>query len=65
MPLARFWGDPALYLVHQVSGWSFVLLVPLHVGGVVLTSILQRENLISAMFTGRKRAPAAGDQGLD
>ncbi|MEQ1807348.1 MAG: cytochrome b/b6 domain-containing protein, partial [Burkholderiaceae bacterium] len=59
-----FWGDPTLYALHQVSGWSFALLIPLHVGGVVLTSILQRENLIAAMVTGRKRAPAPGDTGL-
>ena len=60
-----YWGDPLLRAVHQIAGWSFVVLVPLHVGGVVLTSILQRENLIAAMFTGRKRAPGPGETRAD
>ena len=61
----RFWGDPVLYALHQFSGWAFAGLVPLHLGGVLLTSWLQRENLVVAMLTGRKRAPAPGDVGLD
>ncbi len=61
----RYWGDEAVYAVHRCAGWSFALLVPLHVGGVLLTSILQRENLVRALFTGRKRAAQAGDVGLD
>jgi cytochrome b len=32
-----------------------MILVLLHVTGTVVTSVLQRENLIAAMFTGRKR----------
>ena len=60
----RFWGDPTLYAIHQWSGWSFAVLVPLHVGGVVITSVLQRENLVGAMLSGRKRAAAPGDIGL-
>ena len=60
----RFWGDPIVYAVHQMAGWAFALLVPLHVGGVLVTSVLQRENLIASMFTGRKRAAAPGDVDL-
>ncbi len=60
----RFWGDPLLYALHQVAGWSFAALVPLHLGGVLVTSLLQRENLLGAMLTGRKRAASADDIGL-
>jgi cytochrome b len=61
----RYWGDDTVYAVHRVAGWAFAVLVPLHVGGVVLTSILQRENLLRALFSGRKRPAAADDIGLD
>ena len=61
----RFWGDPLLYRLHQLAGWAFAGLVPLHLAGVALTSLLQRENLVRAMLTGRKRAAAPGDTGLD
>lgn len=57
----RFWGDPVVYALHQGAGWAFALLAPLHVAGVVFTSRRQRENLIAAMISGRKRAPRAGD----
>ncbi len=57
----RFWGDPVVYTLHQVAGWSLALLAPLHVAGVAFTSRRQRENLVAAMLCGRKRAPAPGD----
>jgi cytochrome b len=62
---ARYWGDDGVYALHQLAGWSFALAVPLHVLGVILTSVLQRENLLQALITGRKRAAAPGDVGLD
>jgi len=60
----RFWGDPVLYAIHELAGWSFALLVPLHLAGVVITSIRQRENLARAMVTGRKRTPVPGETDL-
>ncbi len=40
---------------HAWSSDAAMVLVVLHVAGVVLMGMLQRENLIRAMFTGRKR----------
>lgn len=40
---------------HHYSSDAVMVLVVLHVVGVVLMGLLQRENLIRAMFTGRKR----------
>ncbi|MBR0958637.1 cytochrome b/b6 domain-containing protein [Bradyrhizobium japonicum] len=40
---------------HRYSSDAVIVLVVLHVAGVVLMGILQRENLIRAMITGRKR----------
>jgi len=40
---------------HAVASDAVMVLVVLHVVGVVLMGILQRENLIRAMLTGRKR----------
>lgn len=40
---------------HAVASDAVMVLVVLHVVGVVLMGLMQRENLIRAMFTGRKR----------
>ena len=58
----RFWGDPVVYALHQIGGWAFVLLAPLHVAGVVLASRRHGENLVAAMVHGRKRAAAGDDR---
>jgi cytochrome b len=58
----RFWGDATVYRLHQVGGWAFAVLVPLHLAGVVVASIRQHENLVLAMLTGLKRAPGPDDR---
>jgi cytochrome b len=49
-----FWGDALVEEVHAFFGNLFVPLVALHVGGVIVTSIRQKENLVAAMIHGRK-----------
>ena len=61
----RYWGDETVYAIHKVTAWSLAVLVPVHLAGVLLTSWLQRENLVLAMFSGRKRAAAADDVDLE
>ena len=57
----RFFGDEVVEIVHETLAWTLVALAALHVGGVVFASRHQRENLIAAMFDGRKRAPRDDD----
>lgn len=54
-------GSELLEELHEALAHGLLVLVGLHVGGVIYTSWRQRENLVRAMFTGRKRAPGAND----
>ena len=51
-----FWGDGWLANLHAAIGWLLICLIVLHIGGVLLSSVLHRENLVLSMFTGHKRA---------
>lgn len=57
----RYWGSELLEVVHTTLAWSLLALIGLHVAGVLLTSVHQRENLVRSMIDGRKPAPGPGD----
>lgn len=58
-PLTGWWGNRGeseiIEEVHEVSANFTVFLVVIHIAGVITESFLHRENLIRAMFTGRKK----------
>jgi cytochrome b len=56
-----FWGVEWVETTHKVLGNGILVLVAVHVAGVVLASVRHGENLVWAMLSGRKRAPAPGD----
>jgi cytochrome b len=56
METDRFWGNHALEEVHESAAALLYVLIPVHVLGVVVSSIAHGENLVTAMVTGRKRA---------
>jgi cytochrome b len=55
-------GGEAFEEVHEVCANAWLALVVLHVLGVVFSSVLQRENLVRAMVTGRKSGPVDGTE---
>ena len=59
----RFFGVAWVETVHTTSSNLVLLLVAVHVVGVIAMCILQKENLVRAMITGRK--PERGNPARD
>jgi len=47
--------------LHEGLGAALLAAAAVHLTGVAWESVRHRENLVRAMFTGRKRAPSPGD----
>ena len=54
-------GDETVETIHRGLAWTLLGLVVAHVAGVLFTGLRHRENLVAAMFSGAKRAPAQDD----
>ena len=57
----RFWGVEWVEDLHDGLTNVLIGLVIIHVAGVIWTSLRGRENLVAAMFHGRKRRPGPED----
>ena len=55
--LDAFWGDQTIRDVHAWLADALLVAFGVHVAGVVVMGCRWRENLVAAMFTGRKRGP--------
>ncbi len=51
----EYWGDVRMERIHEWLAHALIILVVVHVSGVIFASLRHRENLVAAMFTGRKR----------
>lgn len=49
-------GGEAAEDLHELIAWTLLAFVGLHIAAVVIMSVLQRENLVRAMLTGKKPA---------
>jgi cytochrome b len=56
-------GGDWLEELHEVLSFSMLAVVAVHIGGVVLSSIMHRENLVRSMITGFKDANP--DEGIN
>jgi cytochrome b len=51
-----FWGIAWVEQMHVLLAYLLLVLAAVHVAGVIFTTVRHRENLVAAMFHGRKRS---------
>lgn len=56
MTTEAYWGAKWVEELHEALAHGVLVLAGLHVAGVLVSSLLHRENLVKAMWTGRKRS---------
>lgn len=56
----RFFGVAWVQVLHTWSSYALLVLAGVHILGVVVVSVMQRQNLVVAMFTGKKRRKFPG-----
>ncbi len=50
----RYWGEDWPIVVHAVLAYAMLACVVAHLAGVILSSVLEKQNLVRAMLTGQK-----------
>ncbi len=58
--VAAQWPGGVVQQVHDISSQFTIVLVALHIVGVFVSSYLHKENLVRAMFNGKKSEKPAG-----
>ena len=61
MTTDAWYGEDSMQITHSVFAYGVLILLVGHIGGVILASIRHKENLVSAMVSGNKKAPEAND----
>jgi cytochrome b len=56
-----YWGVEWVEKLHAATAYAMLVLIALHIIGAVATSLRHRENLVSSMFHGNKRAAGRDD----
>jgi cytochrome b len=59
MTTDAFFGSAFMEAAHEIMVDITLAFIGLHILGVIASSILEKENLVAAMITGRKRAAQA------
>jgi cytochrome b len=57
-------GGDSLEELHEMVSYGMLAVVALHVAGVLISSLLHRENLVRAMITGYKSVQTVGEKGI-